>query len=321
MPLSYDPEYAKALEPLLPLLVSQPRLKLHDIEGRRKRLDGFAAASSGSIPDAPGITISRRTFPSYDGAEIGIFLVHPTEQLSLPSPSPAYIHCYGGGMIAGSAEMYIEATALTVLATQIPFFSVDYRRAPENPHPTPTEDVYAALKWVSENAQRFNIEPARIGITGESAGGGIAAGVAIMARDRGLSPPLAKQVLIYPMLDDRNTSLIEDVEDLAFWKADDNLTGWTALLGDAVGTDGVSEYAAPARVKCVDGLPPLYIDVGELDIFREEAIDYMMKFVKAKISAEFHLYPGLPHGFEAIGKDIAATKRAMENRTRAWKAI
>ncbi|KAL4793065.1 Alpha/Beta hydrolase protein [Aspergillus venezuelensis] len=321
MPLAYDPEYAKALEPLLPILASQPHLEPHDIQGRRRRLEGFAAGSAAFIPDAPGITISRLTITSYDGAEIAIFHVYPTEQLLTPYPSPAYIHCYGGGMIAGSAEAYIKATALTVLATQIPFFSVDYRRAPENPHPAPTEDVYAALNWVYENVSKFNIDPAKIGITGESAGGGIAAGVALMARHRGLSPPLAKQVLIYPMLDDRNTKPIEGIEELAFWKADDNLTGWTALLGDAVGTDGVSEYAAPARLKSVDGLPPLYIDVGELDIFRQEAIDYVTKFVEAKISAEFHLYPGLPHGFEAIGKDIEATRKALENRIRAWKAI
>ncbi|KAL4935181.1 hypothetical protein BDV06DRAFT_217611 [Aspergillus oleicola] len=321
MPLSYDPEYAKALEPLLPLLASQPRLKPHDIEGRRQRLEGFAAASASSIPDAPGVTITRLKIPSHDGTEIAVFHVHPTEQPSARTPSPAYVHAYGGGMIAGSAETYIKATALTVLATQIPFFSVDYRRAPEDPHPTPTEDVFAALKWVSENAQKFNINPARIGITGESAGGGVAAGVAIMARDRKLSPPLAKQVLIYPMLDDRNTKAIEGVEELAFWKADDNLTGWTALLGDAVGKEGVSQYAAPARVRSVDGLPPLYIDVGELDIFRGEVIEYVGKFVNAKISTQFHLYPGLPHGFEAIGKDIEATRRALENRVRAWKGI
>ncbi|KAL4928006.1 alpha/beta hydrolase [Aspergillus undulatus] len=322
MPLAYEPEYAKALESLLPILASQEPLAPHDIQGRRQRIEGFAAALSRSIPDAPDVSITRLTIPSYDGVEIALFHVHLTNPPSPQPPSAAYIHAYGGGFIAGSAETYIKAVALTVSATSIPFFSVDYRRAPENPHPTPTEDVYAALRWVQANGGRFNIDPARIGITGESAGGGIAAGVAIMARDRGLSPPLVKQVLIYPMLDDRNTSSIHGLEELAFWNAADNLTGWTALLGDAVGNEkGVSDYAAPARVTDVAGLPPLYVDVGDLDIFKGEALEYVGRFVRANISTEFHLYPGLPHGFEAMGKEIDATRRAIENRIRAWRAI
>lgn len=320
MPLYYDLEFAKALEPLLPMLAAQPVLKAHDVDGRRQRMKAFSEISNSTIPEAPGVSIDSLTIESWDGASIPVLYVHIKNTPSR-EPSAAFIHVYGGGMIAGSATTYIKAVALTVAATQMPFFAVDYRKAPENPHPTPTEDVYAALTWVKENAAQFNIDPARIGITGESAGGGIAAGVAIMARDRGLSPPLAKQVLIYPMLDDRNTSPIEDMEALAFWKASDNITGWTALLRDQVGAECVSPYAAPARVASVEGLPPLYVDVGELDILKAEAIEYVRRFTQANISAEFHLYPGLPHGFECIGSGISATRRAMENRIRAWNSI
>ena len=117
-----------------------------------------------------------------------------------------------------------------------------------------------------------------------------------MARDRHLSPPLTKQVLIYPMLDDRNLYPIDGIEQLAFWKADDNMTGWTALLGDRVGKEGISAYAALARVESVEGLPPIYIDVGELDIFKAENLEYITRFAKANISVEFHIYPGLLHG-------------------------
>jgi acetyl esterase/lipase len=320
MPLSFDPEYAKALEPLLPMLAAQPTLKVHDVEGRRQLLKAFSEASASIIPEAPGVSIDTLAVKSYDGADIAIFHVYPKKVLS-GETSPAYIHAHGGGMIAGSAEIFIKAVALTVAATQVQFFSVNYRKAPENPHPAPTEDVYAALTWVKENAAKFNIDPTRIGITGESSGGGIAAGVAIMARDRKLSPPLAKQVLIYPMLDDRNLSPIDGVEELAFWRSSDNVTGWTALLGGKVGKDDVSPYAAPARVATVQGLPPLYIDVGELDILKAENIEYITRFAKANISTEFHLYPGLPHGWEAIAPHLPVTKKATENRIRALTSI
>ncbi|KAH8589806.1 Alpha/Beta hydrolase protein [Bisporella sp. PMI_857] len=321
MPLSFEPEYAKALEPLLPMLAALPPPKVHDVEGRRQQMKGFFESSTSIIPEAPGVSIDTLAVKSYDGADITIFHVYPKKEASPGETSPAFIHAHGGGMIAGSAETFIKATALTVAATQVQFFSVNYRKAPEHPHPAPTEDVYAALTWVKENATKFNIDPTRIGITGESAGGGIAAGVAIMARDREMSPPLAKQVLIYPMLDDRNLSPIDGIEELALWKSSDNVTGWTALLSEQAGKEGVSPYAAPARVASVQGLPPLYIDVGELDIFKAEVIEYITRFTRANISTEFHLYPGLPHGWEAIAPRISATKKAMENRIRALTSI
>lgn len=320
MRLTHDPEFAQALEPLLPMLAARPTPKVHDIQTRREMIPAIFGSLMDSLPDSPGVSVDTLTVKSYDGAKITVFHIYPKEAPS-GAPTSALIHAYGGGMIAGSAGMFVKAVALTAAATRAQFFSVDYRKAPEHPHPAPTEDVFAALKWLNENAATFNVDPARIGITGESAGGGIAAGVAIMARDRKLCPPLAKQVLIYPMLDDGNLSPINGMEELAFWKAADNITGWTALLGDKVGKEGVSPYAAPARVESVEGLPPIYIDVGELDIFKVEDIEYIARFAKANISVEFHLYPGLPHGWEGIAPDLPATRRAMENRIRALSTI
>lgn len=320
MPLSYDPEFAKALEPLLPKLAVIPIPKVHDIQARRDRIPAIFGSMIDAIPDAPDVSVDALTIKSYDGADITIYHIYPTETPHRP-PTSAYIYAWGGGMISGCAEMFIKPVSLTASATRAQFFSVNYRIAPENPHPTPTEDVFAALKWLTQNYAEFNIDPTRIGITGESAGGGIAAGVSIMARDRQLSPPLAKQVLIYPLLDDRNLLPIPGLEELAFWKADDNMTGWTALLGDQVGTDDVSPYAAPTRVDSVKGLPPIYIDVGELDILRQENLNYIARFMKANISAEFHLYPGVPHGFEGIAPTSTATRKATENRIRAFCSI
>nr|AVY05523.1 arylesterase/monoxygenase [Nodulisporium sp.] len=321
MPLAYDSEYAKALEPM-PILAPRPTPKVHDVGTRRRQLDSNVEASLGPVPVPSNVSIDTLKVPSYDQAEITVLRVYPKKAAEAsPTASAAFIHVHGGGFISGSAQTFVKATALTASATKLQFFTVDYRKAPEHPHPTPAEDVYAALKWVQDNAARFGVDPARIGITGESSGGGIAASVAIMARDRKLSPPLAKQVLVYPMLDDRNLSPVDGVEELAVWKCADNVTGWTALLGDQAGKANTSPYAAAARVASVEGLPPLYIDVGELDMFREEAMEYALRFVKASISTEFHLYPGLPHGWEAYAPFISTTQRAIGNRHRALTSM
>ena len=198
--------------------------------------------------------------------------------------------------------------------------SVEYRLAPEHPGTTLVDDCYAGLVWLSQNAQKFNIDPTRIAVMGESAGGGIAAGVALMARDKNLQPPLAKQILIYPMLDDRNLIPNEALEALPLvWTNADNITGWTALLGDKAGKPDadVSPYCAPSRVKSVVGLPPTYIDVGGLDLFRDEDLLYAQRLAAENINTEFHLYPGLPHGFELFATSIDASKRANENRQKA----
>jgi acetyl esterase/lipase len=173
------------------------------------------------------------------------------------------------------------------------------------------------LEWVHDHALEFQVDPARIGIFGESAGGGLAAATAIMARDRKLNPPLAKQILVYPMLDDRNKKDFGIYNDLVTWKQEDNVTGWSAMLGDRVGADDVEPTAAPARITDASGLPPTYLDVGSFDLFVDENIAYVAKLVAANIEVEFHLYPGLPHGFELVAPGIPVTRMATENRVRA----
>jgi acetyl esterase/lipase len=154
---------------------------------------------------------------------------------------------------------------------------------------------------------------------GESAGGGLAAAMTLKARDTNLSPPLAKQILVYPMLDDRTTT--NHAGELAMWNEADNITGWTAYLGADRGTDKIKAYAAPARVESVDGLPPLYLDSAQLDMFVHEDLEYARQFVTANIPVDLHVYPGLPHGFEAFSSGTSATKRAYENRFRAMTSF
>lgn len=156
---------------------------------------------------------------------------------------------------------------------------------------------------------------------GESAGGGIAAGVALMARDKKLSPPLAKQILVYPMLDYKNTKPVPSLAKYYIWTEESNLTGWTALLGDRIEAGDVSHYASPTYAKDLSGLPSTYVDCGTLDLFRDEDTDYVRRLAAANVDVEYHLYPGVPHAFEMLAPSITLTQQSNANRMRALKSF
>jgi acetyl esterase/lipase len=197
--------------------------------------------------------------------------------------------------------------------------SVDYRLAPEHPYPAPVEDCYAGLVWTAKAAGELGIDPARIAVGGASAGGGLAAATVLLARDRG-GPDVAFQLLVCPMLDDRNiTPSSHEFAEAIVWDRAANIFGWTALLGDRIGTDDVPPYAAPARATDLSGLPPAFIDVGELEVFRDEDIDYALRLSQAGVSTEFHLYPGAFHGFDGMVPDAELSKRAKAARLAALK--
>ena len=197
---------------------------------------------------------------------------------------------------------------------------VDYRTAPEHPHPTPVEDCYAALAWLAEQAPALGVDPARLAVMGDSAGGGLAAGVCLMARDRD-GPAVAQQLLIYPMLDDRPSPPDPALMRFLTWTYDDNLTGWGALLAEKAGAQDVSPYAAPARATDLTGLPDTYIDVGDLDIFRDEDMAYAQRLSGAGVPTEFHLHPGCPHIFETVARGADVSKRAMHDRIRRLRSL
>jgi acetyl esterase/lipase len=222
-------------------------------------------------------------------------------------------------MIAGSVALYDRTVAAYVSETRVPMLSVDYRRAPEHPHPTPVEDCLAAVSWLMTNPAGLPVDPLRIAVMGDSAGGGLAAATALKARDRGIS--LARQILIYPMLDDRNTTPDPLLVPYAGWSYDDNYTGWHALLGDSIGTAEVPAEAAPARATDLSGLPDAYIEVGELDIFRDECIRYSQRLVASGTSSELHVHPGCPHGFDRISRGVGVAERARQDRLRVMKQI
>ncbi|KAL1897461.1 hypothetical protein Sste5346_004199 [Sporothrix stenoceras] len=324
MTLRYDPEYYKVLEPLLPFLAKRLPLTVDNIVATRDARNGGMAAMINQLPDATDVEQTFYYGAAPDSHEVPILAIIKKGAEATAAPGPAIIHIHGGGMVLGTAEMYARPLRSFTSETGIPCFTVDYRLAPENNGSTLVDDCYAALLWLHENVAKFNVDPARIGVYGQSAGGGLAAGVALMARDRKLQPPLAKQILVYPMIDDRNQIANEAIEPFAFWKTADNITAWECVLGaekSGKADADVSPYVAPARSASLTGLPPTYLDVGTLDIFRDEVINYGVRLLAANVETELHVYPGIPHAFEVIAPKISATKQAEANRLKAMTSF
>lgn len=287
-----------------------------DWKARREMVTGMFAALAPPDNIPKDVAVKEFTTKSYDGAEIGLRWYE--KQGSKPGSAILYTH--GGGMIAGSAEIYESVVGNYTHLSGVPILSVDYRLAPEHPAPTPVEDAYAGLVWLHDHAKEFGIDPSRIAVMGDSAGGGIAAGLTHLVKEKG-GPALAKQILIYPMLDDRNIQHDEQIGQFAVWSGADNETGWGALLGERRGNEGVPPKDAPARMTDATGLPPMYVDAGELDIFRDEILEYVRKFGKAGISVELHLFPGCPHAFEAFAPNSKFGKAAFQGRVNAMTSV
>lgn len=197
--------------------------------------------------------------------------------------------------------------------------TVEYRLAPEFPDPYPVEDCYAGLVWTSDHAEELGIDPTQLIVAGASAGGGLAAGIALLARDR-KGPALAGQVLIYPMLDDcDNTISTSQIDGEGIWDRSSNVMGWTALLGERKGTDDVSIYAAPARATDLSGLPRTFIDCGSAEVFRDEDVAYATALWQAGVQAELHVWPGGFHGFDMSAPDSVLGKKMISTRSQ-WIA-
>jgi acetyl esterase/lipase len=263
------------------------------------------------------IVVEERHVPGPSGApDIRVLIYSPP---GATGTKPGYLHIHGGGYIMGTPEMMDLQNKATVGEIGCVIVSVDYRLAPDTPHPGPVEDCYAALKWFHANAASLGVDPDLIAIGGESAGGGLSAALGLLARDRG-EVPLAFQLLIYPMLDDRTVTR-SDPHPFAgefIWTAQSNRFGWHSLLGAEPGSPGVSPYAAAARADNLAGLPPTFISVGALDIFLDEDIDYAKRLLAAGVPTELHVYPGAYHGFD-VAFDADVTKRFRRDAVQALK--
>lgn len=348
MPFSYDKDVGAALEMMkgfsakMGVPLTFEGIPAGDVETRRalfEKMMSMMPASGLSVPE--NIEIKDFTATAPDGYEVPLrwISLKKSGESEEQKPGPVVLHVHGGGMILGSVALSTPPTIAQVTATSVPVLMVDYRLAPENPHPTPLNDVYAGLTWLQEHAAELSVDPARIGVLGESSGGGIAAAAVLMARDKKLSPPIARQMLWQPMLDDRNTVADEHIAPFAFWTYDgtysaiyticlfdltvliDNKTGWGALLGDKAGTDDVDYYGSPARATDLSGLPDTYLEVGQLDVFLYDTIDYARNLSKGGVNVELHVYPGCCHTFNIVSRDGQTTKRAMDNRYTYVKSI
>jgi acetyl esterase/lipase len=283
----------------------------------------FAQAAA---PDFPAISVSERYVPGPEGApEVRVLVYQPT---TASTPLPALLWIHGGGYVLGSADQDDLGVKNIVSTVGCAAVSVDYRLAPETPHPGPVEDCYAALKWLYTHAEELDVDPSRIAIGGGSAGGGLTAALALLTRDRG-EVPLVLQLLIFPMLDDRTVTAADPHPYTGefIWTHESNRFGWTSLLGQEPGGPDVSPYAAAARAEHLEGLPPTFINVGSLDLFLEENMEYARRLMRAGVPTELHVYPGAYHGFgmvpdakvsqAAVRDELDALRRALHKPAEA----
>jgi acetyl esterase/lipase len=253
--------------------------------------------------------VSSRLVPGPAGApDVPLLICRPA---GVATPVGAIYAIHGGGMVLGDNRVGLPGMLGHAERFGLAVVSVEYRLAPETPHPGPVEDCYAGLAWCASHASELGIDPERVIVAGASAGGGLAAAVALMARDRG-GPALAGQMLICPMLDDRNdTPSSWQMAGLGNWDRAANEVGWTALLGAARGGPDVSPYAAPARATDLSGLPPAFIDVGSAETFRDEDVAYATRIWQAGGEAELHVWPGGFHGFANMVPQAALSRDAV----------
>ena len=232
---------------------------------------------------------------------------------------PALYHTHGGGLVIGKPEQQEGLLKTLVKDLNCIIVSVDYRLAPEFPFPTPLEDIYLGLKWTFENAKTLQIDSTRVGIYGESAGGGLTAALAQLSRDRNeLSYPIAFQLLLYPMLDCRNTvPLNENEEDTYIWSKANNIFGWSSYLGHNPLTGEIPTYASAIHTKNLENLPPAIILIGGIDLFEEESMEYAKRLNISGVSTELHVYPGGFHGFEMLAPELEISKQFHADLRRA----
>ncbi|MGP4100670.1 alpha/beta hydrolase [Nonomuraea sp. KM90] len=265
-------------------------------------------------PLLEGREVHRRevTVPGLDGAPIPMTVLTPA---GAGSGAPCVYWMHGGGMIMGDRFSQIDIPLEWLDALGAVVVTIGYRLAPEAGGTTPVEDCYRGLRWIADHAGELGIDPGRIVVAGASAGGGLAAGVTLMARDRG-RPAIAAQVLICPMLDHRNTttSSRQYAGEPGVWTRETNAFAWSAVLGDRTG-DQVPAYVSPATADDLSGLPTTYIDAGSAEVFRDEDVEYATRIWAAGGQAELHVWAGGFHGFDALFPHAGLSAAARRTRT------
>jgi len=304
---------------LLPALENYPptELNLDNLAETRRVGEQMARELNAQLPDVEEIVVEDRQVSGPDGdPDVRVRIYRPD---AAPDPLPGFFWIHGGGYVLGSIHGDDYGCKLRARNVGCVIVSVDYRRAPEHPYPAPLEDCYAALKWMAANAEDLGIDAGRIAIGGASAGGGLAAGLALLVRDR-KEIEVAFQMLIYPMINDRNILPAgKERLDTLIWNRAKNLFGWTCYLGTEPGGDDIPYTAAAFRARDLSGLPPAIIVVGDLDLFMDEDIEYARRLIQAGIPTELHVFPGAYHGFNGFAPGATVSRRCNATCNEALK--
>jgi acetyl esterase/lipase len=297
----YDPEVRAAIE-------AGPRLGTVDARTLGKvRAD--RSLLNEQVPLSEAVSRTDLTVPGPPGGPDVRLRVH--RRVGAEGPLPCLYWIHGGGYVLGSPEQDDLRFDRWCQRFDVVGVAVQYRLAPEHPYPAGVEDCYAGLKWVKAHGAELGIDTSQVGIGGPSGGGGLAAALALVVRDRA-EFDIDYQLLIYPMIDDRRTSVTANWE-VPVWAPASNEFGWTSYLGELHGSDRIPGHAAPSRETNLAGLPPTYIMVGTLDAFADEDIDYAQRLNHAGVSVELHVYPGAPHGFEGFAPASAVARQARRD--------
>lgn len=305
-----DSESKPALEALWAVLPGGLN-GIADIAARREAVAAFRAAAPKA--DFPQLDITEHQYTGQAGS-LTLRLYRPQ---TAAASSAGLIYIHGGGMIMGDLDSQDDVMRETANGLNIPIASIDYRKAPEHPYPAAPEDCYTGICWVFENAAALGMDVNNIGLMGASAGGGLALATALMLRDR-QGPKLAFLLPIYPMIDDRHdTNSSREVVDLGVWDREVSMRAWSWYLGDKA----PDAYAAPARAEDLSNLPPTYIDVGDLDLFRDENITLAQRLSAAGVPVEFHLWTGAYHASELFAPEAALSRRIWQTRYAAIRRL
>ena len=306
MSYNYDPELAGMLDSL-------PDMDL-DISDPVAARAGFAdmVAMMNAELDTSGVTVKDRDIPGPAGApSVGLRIYSPE---NLDRAVPGLLHIHGGGFVIGDLDTELGSCIALCRNLGIVVVSVDYRLAPETPYPGALEDCYAALQWTAANSAELKIDPERLGIFGQSAGGGLSAATALLNRDRG-GPALCFQYLGIPELDDRlETHSMRSFVDTPMWHRPNAELSWKFYLGESYqrGADDVPCHAAPGRADDLSGLPPAYISTMEFDPLRDEGVLYALKLMQAGIPTELHSFPGTFHGSSLFATAQVSQRESAE---------
>ncbi len=305
--------------PIKMMLSQMPPMSFDNLPAARAASTQMMAAMKEQMPDIPGVITEDRTVPGpKESPDVTVRIYQPEKQTGR---LPALLWIHGGGYMLGDLDQEDFITKQFTLSGECIVVSIEYRLAPEHPYPAPLEDCYAALKWLSAHADELDVDRSRIALGGASAGGGLAAGLAILARDRAEVKTIY-QLLVYPMINDCNIAPAGDtLPETLFWTRENNLIGWRSYLGCEPGSDDISCYAAAFRATNLEGLPPAYITVGDLDLFAQEDIYYARRLIEAGVPTELHVYPGGCHAFDMLVPGADISKRFAADIHRALKRV